>query len=148
MDTNYIEGVTITLLKIIEHPKGNILHALKKNENEFDDFGEAYFSAINKNEIKGWKKHSEMILNLIVPVGKVKFVIFDKRENSKTKNQFFEIIINHENYCRLTLKPDLWFAFQGLDEHNLILNIASIEHSPAESKNAELDFLNYNWNLK
>ena len=148
MDTNNIEGIIVTPLKVIEHPKGNILHALKKNEKEFDGFGEAYFSSINKNEVKGWKKHSKMTLNLIVPHGKVKFVVLDKRDNSKTINSFFEIIVSQGNYCRLTLKPGLWLAFQGLDEHNLMLNIASIEHNPEESENKELDFFNYNWNLK
>jgi len=145
MVINSIKGVTVTPLKIIENPKGNILHALKKSENEFDTFGEAYFSTINYNEIKGWKKHKEMTLNLIVPCGIIKFVVFDDRRDSETVNHFFEIIISKLNYCRLTIKPGLWLAFQGLETHNILLNIANLEHNPNESENIEIEALNYNW---
>ena len=41
-------------------------------------FGEIYFSNINSLCIKAWKKHKIMTLNLIVPIGKVRFVFHDK----------------------------------------------------------------------
>ena len=51
-----MDGITLTPLKQIFNPKGNIFHALKKSDIGFNGFGEAYFSTINQNEIKGWKK--------------------------------------------------------------------------------------------
>ena len=48
--------------------KGNIFHALKSSEEDFDKFGEAYFTEITKDETKGWKKHTHMMMNLIVPL--------------------------------------------------------------------------------
>jgi len=77
-------------LKIIENENGPILHALKSSEQEFCGFGEAYFSEIKKGCIKGWKKHLSMTLNITVPIGKIKFVIFDDIEN-----KFFEIVIKN-----------------------------------------------------
>ena len=131
----------VTPLKKIYHPKGNIFHALKKSETTFNNFGEAYFSFINYKEIKGWKKHTRMTLNLVVPVGKIKFVVFNEKSNN-----FFEIVLSIENYQRLTVKPGLWFAFQGLEKNcNLVLNIANIEHEPTESENKNLEDINYNW---
>ncbi|GIU70068.1 MAG: hypothetical protein KatS3mg002_1304 [Candidatus Woesearchaeota archaeon] len=79
---SHIDGVTLTPLKIILGDKGNVMHALKSEEQSYTSFGEAYFSTIFYNEIKGWKKHHQMILNIIVPVGKIKFVIFDDRKDS------------------------------------------------------------------
>ena len=84
-----MDGVILTPLKQIPHQKGDIFHAMKKSDIGFDGFGEAYFSTINKGEIKGWKKHTKMTLNLIVPVGEIEFVLFDNRENSQTYNKFF-----------------------------------------------------------
>ncbi|MEZ4843451.1 MAG: WxcM-like domain-containing protein [Bacteroidia bacterium] len=131
-----IEGVELTPLKIISNESGSVRHGLKCSESQFHQFGEAYFSTVNEGIIKGWKKHTQMISNLIVISGKIKFVIFDDREDSQTKGMFNEIILSESNYNRLTIHPRLWMAFQGLsDEPNMLLNIASIEHNPAECIN-------------
>jgi dTDP-4-dehydrorhamnose 3,5-epimerase len=144
---SHIDGVTLIPLKIIKGDKGNVMHALKSEEESFKTFGEAYFSTIHYNEIKGWKKHHQMILNIVVPVGKIKFVIFDDRKNSSTHNCFFETILSIENYYRLTLQPGLWMAFKGMNEGiNMLLNIASIPHNPQEAENVSLETINYtNW---
>ena len=73
-----IEGVILTPLKQIVNPKGDLYHALKKSDNGYKSFGEAYFSTVIKDEIKGWKKHTVMVLNLIVPIGAVEFIIYDR----------------------------------------------------------------------
>lgn len=142
-----LQGVILSPLKIIQHPKGNVLHALKQSDDNFQTFGEAYFSTIAKGEIKGWKKHRLMTLNLIVPVGAIKFVLFDGRNESSTSNQFSEIILSAtDNYCRLTVPPLVWLAFQGVDDQlNLLLNIANIEHNPQEADNRPLEQIVYKW---
>jgi len=145
MDSSFIEGITVKKLKVINHPKGDIFHALKMSEEQFSGFGEAYFSTVNFDEVKGWKKHLQMTSNLIVPAGIVKFVVCDLRENSDTKNEFFEIILSPDNYYRLTIKPGLWYAFKGLADNNIVLNIANIEHNPDESENKDLESITYNW---
>lgn len=133
-----MDGVTLTPLKKIVHPKGDILHAIKSSDKSFTGFGEAYFSKINENEIKGWKKHTEMTLNLIVVTGEIEFVVYDD-------NDFINIKLSKKNYHRLTIKPNLWLAFRGLCKENMLLNIASIEHNPLESENVVLETFNYNW---
>ena len=136
-----MEGVIVTPLKIISHPKGNILHGMKKSDQGFSEYGETYFSTIKFGEIKGWNKHERMILNLIVPIGEVTFVIYDEKLNN-----YFEITISLENYQRLTIHPGLWLAFKGQDESfNLILNIASIEHDQTEIKKLDIEEIPYKW---
>ena len=137
-----MDGVILTPLKQIYHPKGDIFHAMKKSDIGFDGFGEAYFSTINQNDIKGWKKHTKMTLNLVVPVGEIEFVVYD--ENSK---EFFSTKLSHNNYQRLTVKAGLWMAFKGLDKYNMLLNLASIEHDPNEAVNIELNEINYKWEI-
>ena len=135
-----MDGVILTPLRQIHHSKGDIFHAMKASDIGFDGFGEAYFSTVNKNDIKGWKKHTEMTLNLVVPVGKMEFVIY----NDKNHN-FFNVTISQDNYQRLTISPGFWLAFRGLDEKNILLNIASIEHDPSESESIDLDKIIYDW---
>ena len=129
--------VTLTPLKIIDHEKGNVMHALKNTDSGFSAFGEAYFSAVNKGVVKGWKRHNQMLMNLIVPVGEIRIVAID---NSGSEPEIFDVVLNAStNYQRLTIEPGVWFAFQGLaNEPNLLLNIASIKHDPLEADNLPL----------
>lgn len=140
-----MDGVIITPLRQIYHPKGDVFHAMKKSDAGFDGFGEAYFSTVHKNEIKGWKKHTQMTLNLVVPVGGIEFVLYDDREDSFSKGEFIKVVLGPETYQRLTISPNIWVAFRGLKESNLLLNLASIEHDPTEAININLDEIKYVW---
>jgi len=135
-----MDGVIVTPLKQIYNPKGDIFHAMKKSDDGFDGFGEAYFSTLYKDEIKGWKKHTKMNLNIIVPIGIIKFVIYND-----TTDKFFSINLSQKNYKRLTIKPNLWIAFKGLEENSMLLNLASIEHDETEAINIELSKIKYEW---
>lgn len=141
-----IEGVLLTPLKKISNPSGNIFHVMKKSDPGFLSFGEAYFSIIVFNAIKAWKKHELMTLNLIVPAGRIKFVMYDDRPNSMTKGNFCEAILSLENYQRLTVPPSIWMGFKGLGRGlNMLLNIADFEHDPSEAGRLEIDKINYQW---
>lgn len=127
--------VSIVELKKIANAKGDIYRALKSSEDSYHGFGEGYFTNIHPGETKGWKKHNKMVLNLIVPVGLVRFYIHCEQAN-ETKHYD----IGLESYSRLTIQPGVWVAFKGISkETSLILNLASIEHDPQESENRELD---------
>jgi len=140
-----INDVLLTPLDIIETLGGNIMHAMKEIDAGFYGFGEAYFSEVNFNSIKAWKRHKEMTLNLVVPVGKIKFVLFDNREGSN--NQFQEITISRDNYCRLTVPPMVWVGFKGLSETgSMLLNIANIGHNPLEVDRKNIKEIEFNWN--
>ena len=135
-----MDGVVLTLLKQIHNPKGDIYHAMKKSDDGFDGFGEAYFSTIHQGDIKGWKKHTKMTLNLVVPLGEIEFVVYN--ENTKV---FFNVKLSKDNYQRLTVKPNLWMAFRGMQENSILLNLASIEHNPDEASNIEISKISYEW---
>jgi len=135
-----VDGVTLTSLKQIPHLKGDIFHVMKKSDEGFSGFGEAYFSTIYKNDIKGWKKHTKMTLNLVVPIGEIEFVIYNEN-----LNDFFTIKLSQNNYQRLTVNANLWMAFRGVSEYSMLLNLASIEHDPSESTNKELEEIAYEW---
>jgi len=141
-------GVELTAIKIIPNDNGDILHALKATESSFNSFGEAYFSIIHQGKRKGWKKHTRMILNVVVPVGEIGFVLFDDRPESLTQGKFYGVKISRKNYVRLTVSPGIWMAFYGEGQgENMLLNIASIPHDPSESENLPLinDYINYSW---
>jgi len=143
-----IDGVILTPLKIIKNVKGDVYHSLKITDPGYQGFGEVYFSTINENEIKAWKRHNRMTLNLTVPCGEVKFVLFDDRETSTTKGVLNEYVLSLNNYHRLTVPPQVWMGFKGLSQGlNLIQNIANIIHDPNEQLNVDLNesHIFYDW---
>lgn len=149
MGSGLINGVKITRLNEIISDKGSVLHFLRNDDPDFFSFGECYISEIYSNAIKGWKNHTKQTQNLVVPIGKVKFVLFDHRDNSATKNLINEIIIGRrDNYIRLTIPPNVYYAFKNLDESSsLIVNCPDIPHDPLESEiiNITSDLIPYEW---
>lgn len=135
-----MEGVVLTPLKQIYHPKGDVFHGMKRSDPGFVGFGEAYFSTVHPGEVKPWKKHLKMTLNLVVPVGKIRFVLHDDRPESTSYGQTISVEIGPDNYQRLTVGPGIWMAFEGLDDGlNLLLNMADLEHDPNEVERADLN---------
>ena len=131
--------IRYTPLPPVFNPLGDIYHILKSTDTSFSGFGEAYFSFLNPRAMKGWKKHTSMIMNLAVPVGNVKFVFYHQ-------NTFISHILSPCSYGLLTVQPNVWFAFQSLsDDQSVVLNVASIVHDPAESVTIPLSSLDFTW---
>lgn len=135
-----MDGIILTPLKKIHSPKGDIFHAIKKSDNGYSGFGEVYFSNIKKDNIKGWKKHNKTALNIVVPIGKIKFVIYNQENN-----EFFSVTLSQDNFYRLSVMSGLWLAFKGIDSENMLLNLISIEHNPNESISKNLNEFTYDW---
>ncbi len=127
--------------KILLNDKGNIYRFLKKTDKYYQNFAEIYFTKIKYNQIKGWKKHTLMKMNLIVPVGNVEFVFYDD-----DYKEFKSIIIGDENYKRLFVPSGIWFAFKGINKStNLVANFSNILHDDTEVKTQPLEYFKYNW---
>lgn len=132
--------VSFKKLKKINVIGGDVLHALKKSDTNFKKFGEAYFSIVLPNVIKGWKLHTKMTCNLVVPIGNIKFVA----TKDITKFNVFEI--GESNYGMLTIPPNYWFAFKCVSKtKSIILNISDFEHDPCESIKKDINEIKFNW---
>ncbi len=133
-------GVKLSPLKLIPGDAGAVLHGLKKSWDGFEGFGEAYFSEIHEGAIKSWRRHMRATLNLVVPVGAVRFVLHDGAGfDAHTIGRAAE-------YARLTIPPGLWFALQGIGPGtSLTLSLSSLEHDPSEAETRALDGIAYSW---
>ena len=141
-----IDGVVITPLKIINAVGGDVYHAMKCTDSVFSRFGEAYFSVVEAGAVKAWKRHRRMTMNLIVPIGAARFVMYDDRVRSSTSGAYQEVILSRDNYCRLTVPPLVWLGFQGVGEAQaMIHNIADVPHDPSEVDKKAVDEIEYSW---
>jgi len=139
----------VTRLKTFNQSAGMVMHALKDSEESFNGFGEAYFSTVETNRTKGWKFHTKMTSNLVVPVGDVRFFLvspssFEITPGAKI-DAYMNVVIGESNFSRLTIPPGYWVAFQGAGSgSNLILNVADMEHDPSEALNKNLSEITIN----
>jgi dTDP-4-dehydrorhamnose 3,5-epimerase len=135
-----VDQILVTPLQRIAVAGGDVLHGMKFGDSGFVDFGEVYFSQIEKDAVKAWKRHLRMTLNFVVPVGMVQFVFVDDKGGKR------EEVVGLERYVRLTVPPNIWFGFKGLTApYSLVMNIADIPHYPAEIERKELRQIQFNW---
>ena len=73
-----------------------------------------------------------MTMNVVVPLGEIRFNFIDNREDSETFGNEFIINLSDKVNTRITIPSNLWFAFKGLRDQNMLANIASIKHDPNE----------------
>ena len=137
-----------TELARIETSGGEVLKALHADEPGFLGLGEAYFSRVNPQCVRGWKRHNEMTVNVVVPTGHVRFVVAntnaDRFDSATTTFDEYDLGPDH-NYGRLTIEPGTWFGFMGGARGGLVLNLSNIVHRPDEADGLELDQFTYDW---
>ena len=108
MGTMSLGDILITPLARIPTMGGDVLHAMKQSDAGFAGFGEAYFSWVTAGAAKAWKCHTRMTMNVVVPVGHVRFVFHSNGDKFRVEE------IGVDRYARLTVPPGIWFGFQGL----------------------------------
>ena len=139
-----ITDILVTPLRRIQTTSGDVLHAMKNTDPGSSGFGEAYFSWIEGSSVKAWKRHTRMVMNVVVPVGQVRFVFFEENADGNLQFRIEEIGVN--NYARITVPSGIWFGFQGLgNSSSLVLNVASIPHEHNEVERMTQTSINYAW---
>lgn len=131
-----IAGLRLTPLRQIEDARGAVLHMLRADSAEFRGFGECYFSQVTPGSIKAWKRHRLQSQNVAVPVGRVRFVVYDARETSSTRGRFDVVELGRPDaYARLCIPPMLYYGFACLGAvAALVANCTDVPHDPAESE--------------
>jgi dTDP-4-dehydrorhamnose 3,5-epimerase len=146
-----IDGIRIIPKKQIIDERGKIMHMMRNDDENFNKFGEIYFSYSHPNTVKAWHLHKKMTLNYVCVVGKVKLVLFDGRDESLTKGNLQEIFLTTENYSLISVPPGIWNGFKSVEnKFSIIANFTDIPHDPEEMLRKPFDdpYFNYNWNIK
>ena len=137
-----LDEIQVTELRRISTPGGDVMHAIKRTDPQYMGFGEAYFSWIEAGAVKAWKCHQHTSLNLVVPLGNVRFVFHQEGSESAFRAE----VIGEARYARLTVPPRVWFGFQGLGEpRSLLMNVADLPHDSNEVLRKSAEEIQYDW---
>ena len=130
---SFIQGVEIIKKNQIVDDRGMILHMLRVDDKNYKKFGEIYFSTVNPNKIKAWHFHKLMTLNYAVVHGSIKLVLYDDRDESKTKGTIQEIMLSNENHYLVSIPPKIWNGFcSSNNKHAILANCSDIPHDKEE----------------
>ena len=122
-----IEGVSLVPLRQFADDRGAVYHMLKASDPHFLGFGEIYFSTVYEGVVKAWKHHRSATSNYACVFGRVKFVLYDEREHSRTKGAIREVVIGTDDYALLVVPPGVWNGFQGLSDPVAVVANCSTE---------------------
>ncbi|MBI4234835.1 dTDP-4-dehydrorhamnose 3,5-epimerase family protein [Candidatus Peregrinibacteria bacterium] len=151
MQPGPIEGVIIKPLKKIPDERGMVMHMLRNDDPDFQQFGEIYFSTAYPGVIKAWHIHTQMTLNYAVISGMIKLVCYDNREDSPTKGNFMEIFTGENKYERITIPQGVTNGFKVIgDKTAIVANCATLPHDPTEILRIDpfTKDIPYDWSLR
>jgi dTDP-4-dehydrorhamnose 3,5-epimerase len=146
-----IEGVRVEPLTRIADERGTVMHMLRRTDPYFIEFGEIYFSTVYPGVIKGWHLHELMTLNYACVSGRIKLVLYDDRERSKTRGELMEIFLGPDNYMLVQIPPQVWNGFKGMGEQvAIVANCATHPHDPSRTRRLDPSdpSIPYNWALR
>ena len=100
-----IQGVFIKKLRVIRDNRGYVMEILRSDDTIFEKFGQVYLSTCNPGIVKGWHYHKKQTDYLTVIKGNAKVVLYDMRENSKTKGEINEFFVGEKNPILIKIPP-------------------------------------------
>ena len=146
-----IEVVKIIPLKQIPDERGKIMHMLRCDDSYFEKFGEVYFAVVYPGVIKGWHLHTKQVQFYAVVSGMIKLVLFDERNNSKTKGELMEVFTGEDNYQLIRIPVGVVNGYKTIGTKSAIVANCSTEpHDPDEMVRYDPfnSHIKYDWSLK
>lgn len=143
-----IAGVEVIPKRRIPDGRGTVFRMLRSSDPHFREFGEIYFSSVYEGVVKAWKNHERVTVNYACIHGRIKVVLWDGREDSRTRGGLMEIFLGPDNHSLVVIPPGVWNGFQGRSSPMAIVaNCATEPHDPQEFKRVPWDdsTVPYSW---
>lgn len=116
-----IEGVRIKRLKVIPDERGRLMEMLRSDDELFIKFGQTYITTAFPGVVKAWHYHKVQTDNFVVVHGMMKVVLYDNRQNSKTRGEINEFFMGDHNPMLLSIPPMVLHGFKCISSFEAIL---------------------------
>jgi len=127
-----IDGVKIKHLKRHVDERGYVMEILRRDDELFTEFGQAYISACFPGMVKAWHCHEIQTDHFCCIQGNAKIGLYDDRPDSPTEGETQSIVIGELNPALIRIPTYVWHGMMALGgEMAVILNV------PTEPYNAE-----------
>ena len=142
-----IDGVKVKKLKENVDKRGKLMEIFRVSDNNIIP-QQVYLTTAYEGVVKdkdNFHMHKSQTDNMCCIKGKIKLVIVDIREDSKTKGEINEFEIGEDNFAVITIPKGLLHAFKSLKGESYIINC--IDHEYDRSNPDEIRVKNeyYKW---
>jgi dTDP-4-dehydrorhamnose 3,5-epimerase len=142
-----IAGVEIKQLKVIPDERGRLMEILRVSETKFQP-RQVYLTTAYENVVKdreNFHLHKKQTDCFCCISGKIKLVLVDIRENSKTKGKINEFEIGEENFCLVIIPKGVLHAFKSLKGESFIINCIDHEYNRKKPDEFRIKNSYYDW---
>lgn len=148
-----IEGVETKKLIVHNDERGRLAELLRADDKIFTKFGQVYITTAYPGAVKGWHYHKKQYDYFSCVKGMIKLVLYDSRNNSKTKGEINEFFIGVHNPLLVRIPPDVYHGFKGIsDEEAIVVNVITEPYNPKDPDEFRVDPYNndipYDWKRK
>jgi dTDP-4-dehydrorhamnose 3,5-epimerase len=120
----WIDGVKVKHLRVIPDERGRLMEILRRDDDLFLNFGQAYVTTAYPGVVKGWHYHKKQADNMTVVRGMMKLVLYDSREHSPTYKLINEIFFGEHQPLLVQIPPFVFHGFKTISEYEaLVINI-------------------------
>ena len=111
-------------LRLIQDDRGWLMEMLRRDWDVFERFGQVYVTTAYPHVVKAWHMLKKQVDHITCIKGAIKLVLYDDRENSKTKEELNEFVMGERNPMLIKIPPTIWHGFKTIgDETALVVNI-------------------------
>lgn len=149
---NQIEGVKTKLLRVIPDERGWLMEILRNDEEVFQQFGQVYITTGYPGVVKGWHYHKKQTDNFTCVYGMMKVVLYDAREDSRTKGNIIELFVGEKNPLLVSVPPGVYHGFKAIGtETAYFLSVPTLPYNYQEPDEYRLppdtNEIPYDWGL-
>jgi dTDP-4-dehydrorhamnose 3,5-epimerase len=148
-----IDGVRIKRLEVNVDERGALTELLRRDDEFFEGFGQAYVSMNYPQVVRAWHWHDRQADFFVVVKGMVKVGLFDARLGSGTRGEVNEFFLGELNPLMVRIPPGVVHGYKTIGtEPSLLLNFPTEPYNRSDPDEKRLPWntvdIPYDWDIK
>ncbi|MCK4998483.1 MAG: dTDP-4-dehydrorhamnose 3,5-epimerase family protein [Anaerohalosphaera sp.] len=148
-----IEGAGVRKAAVMPDERGRLGEIMRADDPWFQKFGQVYFTTTYPGIVKAWHYHKLQTDHFYVAKGIVKVVLYDRREDSSTRDTVNQIYLGEHNPGLLRVPAGVYHGWMCIGQKEAyIINVVSQMYNYAEPDEFRLDphdnDIPYEWVIK
>lgn len=115
-----IAGCSVRHLIVHTDDRGRLFEILRRDDPEFQCFGQVYVTTAKPGVVKGWHLHRLQTDHFCLIEGCARFALYDDRADSPTKGQIDEILCDGAQPQLIVIPPLVYHGFKNVGECEVV----------------------------
>lgn len=148
-----IEGVKTKKLKVVPDERGRLMEVFRNDDDLYEKFGQVYMTTNYPGVVKAWHYHKIQTDNVVCVKGMMKVVLYDNRDDSKTKGEVNEFFIGDYNPMLVQIPPHVYHGWKCISkDESIAVSVPTEPYNYEEPDEFRLPFdskeIPYDWDIK